>query len=95
MLLFFSRIFDRIVQGQLREFLKVNSILTNNQYAFRTLYSIIVFIVNSTEQWRHIVNMTIILDLKKAFDPFDHNILIDKLMKYGINEKELNGLNRT
>ena len=46
----FSRVLEKIVHDQLHEFLKVNGILTNNQYAFRKLYSTIMSLINSTEQ---------------------------------------------
>ena len=49
----------------------------------------ITSLVNSTEHWCHNadnqkLNMTIFLDLNKAFDTVDHITLIDKLMKDGI-----------
>ena len=37
--------------------------------------------------------MTIFLDLKKAFDTVNHKILIDKLMKYGVQGTEIGWLN--
>ena len=70
MLSIFSRVFERIVQDQLHEFLRINCILTKNQYAFRTLHSSIISLVNSTEYWRQNIenqklNATVFLDLKK------------------------------
>ena len=66
----FSRVLEKIVHDQLHEFLKANGILTNNQYAFRKLYSTIMSLINSTEHWlensdNRKLNMTVFLDLKK------------------------------
>ena len=90
----FSRVFEWIVQDQLYEFLKLNSILAKNQYAFRTLHSSIISLVNSTEYWRQNIdnqklNATAFLDLKKAFDTVNHKMLINELMKYGVKGKEI------
>ena len=89
----FSRVLEKIVHDQLREFLKANGILTNNQYAFRKLYSTIMSLINSTEHWlenadNRKLNMTVFLDLKNAFDTVDRKILMNKLFKYGIKGKE-------
>ena len=89
MLSVFSRVLQRIVQDQLHEFLRANCILTNNQYAFRTLCSMVVSLLNSTEYWlqnadNQKLNMTIFLDDKRVFHTVDHRTSIDKLMKYSI-----------
>ena len=73
----------KIVHNQLHEFLEANGILTNNQYAFRKLYSTIMSLINSTEHWlvnadNRKLNMTAFLDLKKAFHTVDHKILVDQ-----------------
>ena len=70
----FSRIIERIVQDQLHEFRKANCILTNNQHAFRALYSTNISLVNIIEHWRQNVdnqtlNIMIFLDLKKHLIP--------------------------
>ena len=36
-----------------------------------------------------IVDIAVLIDLKKAFDTVDHNILLKKMKFYGINWKEL------
>ena len=40
-------------------------------------------------QWD--IDIAVFIDLKKAFDPVDHNILLNKLMRYGIKDNDYNG----
>ena len=37
------------------------------------------------------IDIAVFIDLKKAFDPVDHNTLLNKLMRYGIKDNDYNG----
>lgn len=85
----FSKILERIVYNRLYSFLVKHNALYKHQYGFlpgkSTSHAIIHLtdmIVNSFEN--NELSCGVFLDLSKAFDTLDHDIIISKLSCYGI-----------
>ena len=85
----FSKILEKIIYNRLTNFLNKHEIFHKHQYGFREHHSteLAVFDILST-CYKSIQNnqhtCLLMLDLKKAFDTANHNILIKKLEFYGI-----------
>ena len=85
----FNKIFEKLLCKRLVKFLEVNKILFEYQYGFRKLYSTSQALIEFTDIIIKFLDegqycMSIFVDLTKAFDTVDHEILSDKLDRNGI-----------
>ena len=86
---FFSKVFEKIVYNHVLDFIDDNNVLYDYQYGFRhshsTQQAIITLVDRITKSLdKGHIAITILLDLKKAFDTVDHRILLRKWYAYGI-----------
>ena len=84
-----SKILEKIMHKRTFNFLQKSKILYSSQYGFRSKHStndaIAELISNVTENLEDKYStLCMFLDLSKAFDTIDHNILLNKLSHYGI-----------
>ena len=88
------KIFERIIFNQMHVYFTSRALYYNGQYDFRKKHStefatleltaIITLDIDIGD-----IPISICIDLSKAFDTLDHNILISKLQYYGLNRTAL------
>ena len=85
----FNRIFERILAKRLMFFFEANNIISSKQFGFLKKHStehaildLKEFIMENLNKQE--ISAVLFLDLQKAFDSVNHNILLKKLSHYGV-----------
>ena len=87
-----SKLYERIIKEQTEN--NIDSFLSGNLCGYRKGFSVQHAIISMTEKWRKILDNkgfagAVLMDLSKAFDCMDHELLIAKLSAYGFDKNAL------
>ena len=87
-----SNVYEKVTYDQLYNTFRRH--LSQNLSGFLTNHSCCTALLKMTEEWRRKLDnresaMTVAVDLSKAFDSINHNLLLAKLKAYGLSQSAL------
>ena len=85
-----SQIYEHVVFEQLLHYMEDNKLFYDDQFGFRPCHStelaFLRFVDTLVKQMDNFyIPISILIDLSKAFDPIDHDIMLPKLRYYGVS----------
>ncbi|KXJ11565.1 RNA-directed DNA polymerase from mobile element jockey [Exaiptasia diaphana] len=88
----FAKVFERILHLQMTDHFE--SIFHDFTFAYRKYHGCAAALLTLTEHWREEldnrkVNAAVAIDLSKAFDCLPHELILEKLKFYGMNDKSV------
>ena len=83
-----SKVFEKIMHDQISQY--INSFLTSYLCGYRKGFSTQQALLSLIEKWKIVLDSkgyggAVLMDLSKAFDTINHDLLIAKLHAYGFS----------
>ena len=97
-----GKVFESLVHQQLYSYLDENHLLKESQSGFRPNRSTQDVLLKTIDDWKLALDdwklalddnkivASVLINLSKAFDTIDHDLLLQKLYAYGVQGSELN-----
>ena len=89
-----SKVLEKLVYDQLHHYLNDNKLLSSCQSGFSSLHSTNTALLEATNNWsvnidNGFLNGVVFIDLKKAFDTIDHEIILRKMSYFGADQETI------